>query len=189
MVQAVSLRLASRKSKPSGRHRSEGANKVSEEKEGEDNYAFVLHAKSSNGSSGVVDLCVGGVQLKNVLIDSGATCNIVDRATWESLKQKGVKCKSRKCEKTLFAYGTTKPIEVVGTFESEIHCEESGEKCVDEFAVVEGRDKALLGKDTAKKMNVLRVGPPNSPQGYSITSEGTSVDIAKNFADVFFWSG
>ena len=82
--------------KPSGRHRSEGANKVSEEKEGEDNYAFVLHAKSSNGSSGVVDLCVGGVQLKNVLIDSGATCNIVDRATWESLKQEGVKCKSRK---------------------------------------------------------------------------------------------
>ena len=52
--------------------------------------------KSSNGSSGVVDLCVGGVQLKNVLIDSGATCNIVDRATWESLKQEGVKCKSRK---------------------------------------------------------------------------------------------
>ena len=97
------------------------------------------------------------MQLKNVLIDSGATCNIVDRATWESLKQKGVKCKSRKCEKTLFAYGPTKPIEVVGTFESEIHCEESGEKCVDEFTVVEGRDKALLGKDTAKKMNVLRV--------------------------------
>ena len=56
----------------------------------------MLHAKSSNGSSGVVDLCVGGVQLKNVLIDSGATCNIVDRATWESLKQEGVKCKSRK---------------------------------------------------------------------------------------------
>ena len=86
----------------------------------------MLDTKSSNGSSGVVDLCVGGVQLKNVLINSGATCNIVDRATWESLKQKGVKCKSQKCEKKLFAYGQTKPIEVVGTFESEIYCEESG---------------------------------------------------------------
>ena len=171
--------------KPSGRHRSEGANKVSEEKEEEDNHAFVLDTKSSNGSSGVVDLCVGGVQLKNVLIDSGATCNTVDRATWESLKQKGVKCKSRTCEKKLFAYGQTKPIEVVGTFESEIHCDESGEKCVDEFTVVEGRGKALLGKDTAEKLKVLRVGPPNSPQAYSITSEGTSVDIVKNSADVF----
>ena len=145
----------------------------------------MLDAKSSNSSSGVVDLCVAAVQLKNVLIDSGATCNIVDRATWESLKQKGVKCKSRKCEKKLFAYGPTKPIKVAGTFESEIHCEESGEKCVDEFTVVESRGKALLGKDTAEKLNVLRVGPPNSPQAYSITSEGTSVDIVKNFADVF----
>ena len=67
--------------KPSGRDRSEGVNKVSEEKEEEGNYAFVLVTKSSNGSSGVIDLSVGGVQLKNVLIDSGATCNIVNRAT------------------------------------------------------------------------------------------------------------
>lgn len=78
--------------KPCGRDRSEGANKASEEKEEEDNYAFVLDTKSSNCSSGVVGLSVGGVQLKNVLTDLGATCNFVDRATWESLKQKGVKC-------------------------------------------------------------------------------------------------
>ena len=147
--------------------------------------ATSINGKSSNGSSGVVHLCVGGVQLKNVLIAPGATCNIVDCATWESLKQKGVKCKSRKCEKKLFAYGPTKPIKVAGTFESEIHCEESGEKCVDEFTVVESRGKALLVKDTAEKLNVLRVGPPNSPQAYSITREGTSGDIVKNFADVF----
>ena len=147
--------------------------------------ATSINGKSSNGSSGVVHLCVGGVQLKNVLIAPGATCNIVDCATWESLKQKGVKCKSRKCEKKLFAYGPTKPIKVAGTFESEIHCEESGEKCVDEFTVVESRGKALLVKDTAEKLNVLRVGPPNSPQAYSITSEGTSGDIVKNVADVF----
>lgn len=96
-----------------------------------------------------------------------------------------MKCQSRKCEKKLFAYGQTKPIEVVGTFESELYCEESGEKCVDEFTVVEGSGKALLGKDTAEKLNVLRVGPPSSPQAYSITSEGNYVDIVNNFADVF----
>ena len=41
--------------------------------------------------SGVADLYIGGVQLNNVLIDSGATCNIVDLDTWKSLKQEGVK--------------------------------------------------------------------------------------------------
>ena len=48
-----------------------------------------------------------------------------------------------------------------------------------EFTVVESRGKALLGKDTAAKLNVLRVGPPNSAQAYSITSEGNSVDIVE----------
>ena len=92
-----------------------------------------------------------------------------------------MKCQSRKCEKKLFAYGQTKPIEVVGTFESELYCEESEKKCVDEFTVIAGHGGALLGKDTAKKLNVLRAGPPSSPQAYSITSEGNFVDIVKNF--------
>ena len=51
-----------------------------EEKE-KDNYPFVLDTKNSDGPSGGNGLC-WGVQLKNVLIDLGATCNIVDSATW-----------------------------------------------------------------------------------------------------------
>ena len=35
---------------------------------------------------------------------------------------------------------------------------------MDEFTVVEGRGKALLGKDTAEALNVLRVGPPKLPK-------------------------
>ena len=38
---------------------------------------------------------------------------------------------------------------------------------MDEFTVVEGHGRALLGKDTAEKLNVLRVGPLSSPQSYS----------------------
>ena len=62
----------------------------------------------------------------------------------------------------MFAYGQTKPVEVVRSFENEIHFEESVEKCADEFTFVEGRGKVLLEKDTAEKLKVLRVGPPNS---------------------------
>lgn len=46
------------------------------------------------------------------------------------LKLKGVKCKSRNCEKKLFAYGQTKPTEVVGSFEGEIHCEDSAMRAI-----------------------------------------------------------
>lgn len=45
--------------------------------------------------------------------------------------------------------------------------------------------QSLLGRDAAEKLNVLRVGPPNFPQAYSMTSEGTSVDVVKNFPDIF----
>ena len=109
----------------------------------------------------VADLYIGGVRLNNVLIDSGATCNIVDLDTWKSLKQEGVKCRSQRCERKLFAYGQTEPIEVLGTFESGVYCEASGERCVAEFTAVKTHGRALLGKDTAEKLNVLRDGPPN----------------------------
>lgn len=87
--------------------------------------------------------------------------------------------------KKLFAYGETKPIEEVGTFKTEIYCQESREMCLDEFTVVEGHGKALLGKDVAERLNALRVRPPNSPEPYSITKEGTSEDIVKKLTDVF----
>ena len=32
-------------------------------------------------SNGVVDLKVGGVNIKSVLTDSGASCNLMDKAT------------------------------------------------------------------------------------------------------------
>lgn len=38
---------------------------------------------------------VGGVDLP-MLIDSGASCNIVDEDTWEMLKEKKIKCFSSK---------------------------------------------------------------------------------------------
>ena len=94
---AVCCRTKADKKRTSRQQRTDGANQVSEKPEEDNYYAFVV--KTETDSSGVVDLFIGGVQLKNVLIDSGATCNIVDRPTWESLKQKGVKCQSQKSEK------------------------------------------------------------------------------------------
>ena len=169
--------------KTSKEKRRDGANQVREKS---DDYAFVVKDCGNIKSNGIVDLVVENVELKNVLIDSGASCNIMDRAAWENMKQKGVKCKSQKSEKKLFAYGQTEPIEVLGIFECDIYCNDSVVHCVDEFTVIEGSGKVLLGKETAEKLNVLRVGPPDSPQVYStVTSEGCGKDILKDLEDVF----
>ena len=64
-------------------------------------------------SDGVVDLKIGGVTIKSVLIDSGASCNLMDKATWDVLKARNVKAVSQKSDKKLFAYGQSEPIEIL----------------------------------------------------------------------------
>ena len=138
----------------------------------QDYYAFAVGVgQTTSGSE--VDLKIGGVMLTAVLIDSGASCNLIDQTTWEVLKKKSVQCESKKSSKKLFVYGQKDPIEVIRTFVSEIVCKISGNSCVDEFTVVKGPERPLLGKNTAEKLGVLRVGPDVC----SLTTEGNDADI------------
>ena len=123
--------------------------------------------------------------LQNVLIDSGATCNLVDQGTWETLKSQNVVCTSKASDKTLFAYGQSKPIETLGTFRSVIYCKDTDRRCVDEFTVIKGEGNSILGKTTAERLNVLRVGPPTSDQVCSIVCEGKGTDFVKSYPEVF----
>ena len=52
-----------------------------------DGYAFAVEEHQETGE---VTLLVGGVELENVLIDSGARCNLSDYGTWDCLKQKHI---------------------------------------------------------------------------------------------------
>ena len=122
--------------------------------------------------------------MKGVLIDSGASCNIIDYETWDNLKRNSVKCDSKQSDKKLFAYGQKEPIQVAGTFVSEIVCEINGEKCVDEFTVFKGTGRTLLGRNTAEKLKVLRVGPVSGVHVSSVTTEGSDTDIREGYADI-----
>ena len=119
--------------------------------------------------------------LPAVLIDSGASCNVIDQTTWEVLKKKSVQYESKKSSKKLFTYGQKDPIEMIGTFVSEIVCEISGNNCVDRFTVVKGPGRPLLGKNTAEKLGMLRVGPDVC----SLTAEGSDADIREKYIEVF----
>lgn len=83
---------------------------------------------------------VGGVNL-DMLLDLGATSNIIDEETWEKLKSKRIACRSYKSDKKLYAYACR-------TF---IH--KRSHHMWDKM-----RDKSLLGKETATKLGALRIG-------------------------------
>lgn len=118
-----------------------------------DEYAFSIG--DGNDHSGLVTICVGGILLTDVLIDSGATCNLVDKATWELLKSNGIKCQSQKNSSRIFAYGA-KELKTLGKFQALVELD--GSQTEAEFVVIDGIGKPILGKATATELNVLRVG-------------------------------
>ena len=51
-----------------------------------------------------------------MLIDSGASTNVIDKNLWSKLKQEKIVSVSRKSDKKLYAYGSEQPLNVLGTF-------------------------------------------------------------------------
>lgn len=100
---------------------------------------------------------VGGVKI-NMLIDSGCKLNLITDRTWDLLKSKNVVsfCQVNKPVKTLLAYGSTTPLEVKGSFETDIKANDRSERST--VYVIAGGSRDLLGKDTALRLGVLKLG-------------------------------
>lgn len=138
---------------------TEVESKVNDQINDDNEYAFVVGTKDKYtvNASAVVDLVVGGVNMRNVMIDSGASCNVVDRQTWEDLKEQGIKCESRKESRKLYPYGSIVPLDTLGVFKSKVQCD--GVEAEAEFIVIAGRGQTLLGRETALQLGVLSLGP------------------------------
>ena len=135
-----------------------GVNRVQEELEANNgekvDYAFRV---TNEAHSNLLKLSIGGVKLE-MLVDSGATNNIVDEETWEDLKAKKIKCKSEAApiDRKLYAYASSKPLPVKGRFICEVLIGKG--KAQAEFLIIKGKGVPLLCKDTAMKLGVLRIG-------------------------------
>ncbi|XP_014678291.1 PREDICTED: uncharacterized protein LOC106818084 [Priapulus caudatus] len=141
-------------------------------------YAFTV----SGCKSSMLTTCVGGADLA-MLVDSGATSNIVDEETWEELKSRKIKCKSvaSTTVRKLFPYGSDKPLPVKGRFDCVIQA--GGKVAEAEFLVIKGKGVPLLGRDTATKLGVLKIGIE-----IAALSDVAS-DIQRLYPDVFHGVG
>ena len=119
-------------------------------------YAFRVGVNTVN-TDDLLEVEMGGVKL-HVLADSGAYSNLIDERTLEQLKAKHIKCTSNAVpqNKQIYAYASDKPLEIKGTFECEVRARKGREKA--EFVVVRGRGVPLLGKQTATKLGMMKVG-------------------------------
>ena len=126
--------------------------------ESEDESAFAFHLKDSSNRGPTVKANIGGVDMQ-ILVDSGATKNIVDVTTWEWLKQNHIICESKVAQrhKKLYSYTSTTPLQVKGTFSTTVKIEVR--ETTAEFLVIKGKGTPLLGHETATLLGVLRIGP------------------------------
>lgn len=101
---------------------------------------------------------LGDVQIE-MLIDSGSKCNIISDATWETLKNSGIRVENqvKSPEKKLMAYGCKEPLTVLGSFDAVIIVG-NGKTTKTTFYVVKNGTRNLLGKDAATKLGVLKIG-------------------------------
>jgi hypothetical protein len=80
-----------------------------------------------------------------MIIDSGATCNIIDQNLWEHLKLENIRCESTKCKPNVYPYGSEEPLPVLGKFTANVTVGKTSLNNV-EFIVIEGSGQALLGE-------------------------------------------
>ena len=128
-------------------------------------YAFILSTNSAQETSqaftigGVnhptVTTNIGGVQNIHMIVDSGASCNVIDSCLWEELKRRRVKCISKKSDKKLYPYGSSKPLETMGSFITDIAVGSSSVEA--EVIVIRGKGQALLGHKTATDLGILNL--------------------------------
>ena len=114
---------------------------------------YLFHLNGSNS----MKCSVGGVLIE-MIIDSGASGNMITSKTWKLMKERKVKLlfQNKETDRTFFAYGQRVPLVLMGMFDAEIS---HGKRTVKaRFYVVEAGQHNLLSKQTAEHLEVLKVG-------------------------------
>ena len=128
--------------------------RVDECKEEEDEYVFAVAGEAQGGK---LTVNIGGISVE-MIIDSGASANVISQALWEQLKKQHINCVSRRSTKKLYAYGAVTPLEEIGTFTKDLSL---GSKSVSaEVTVIKGQGEPLLGRESAVELGVLKLQVP-----------------------------
>ncbi|XP_071500346.1 uncharacterized protein [Diadema antillarum] len=95
----------------------------------------------------------------DMLVDTGASVNIIDARTYEWMRGRASPTDLRLTPThiRLFPYGATTPLPVIGEFSARTSCSTQLSTTA-RFVVVHGSSGCLLGRDTAAALQLIRVG-------------------------------
>ena len=97
-------------------------------------------------------------KIMNVIIDSGASCNLMSEEVFDLVTGGGVKLLA--CNKRVFAYASAEPLQLKGKCNLNVCIPQTQKSLKAEFYVTQGKAATLLGRDASELLGVLRVGIP-----------------------------
>lgn len=129
-------------------------------------------------SDGATNVEIEGVPV-NLLIDSGASVNVLDLETYHRLRAlKGIKLMPS--DLRVFSYGSTTPLNILGTISGRV--KHNNHEILAKFVVVNNQSAGcLLGRQTATRLGLLHVGP----QVNSVNFNGSTEALRKQYPGVF----
>ncbi|XP_062541844.1 uncharacterized protein LOC134209837 [Armigeres subalbatus] len=103
----------------------------------------------------LIQATVGGAALQFV-VDTGADEDVLSEADWNTLKQVGFEAfgARRGSNKVFNAYGSNKPLQVLGEVDVKIQID--GSSCYTTFYVIKGGKCSLLSGSSAEKLGVVK---------------------------------
>ena len=147
----------------------------------DDEYVFTLGA--SRGRCHDVSVKVDGVDV-SFMVDSGASCNIIDSDTFDSLKER-INITLEGCSSNVYTYGSENALQLRGSFYANVTTGTSTCYLVKFIVPRRGRSGCLLGRETATLLGLLQInrintvqqddGPPPSKKVSGILSKYSNV--------------
>ena len=137
----------------------------------DDEYLFAV---GGNKEDNTVPITVEGTA-SPVIIDSGASVNVLDSDTFSELTDKGIILRHSNVK--IYPYGSETPLPVKGTFNANVSTPDLHTRA--NFVVVENLNAgSLLGKKTATELGLLRIGPeyPRTVNQITVQSVQAIVD-------------
>lgn len=117
--------------------------------ESPDEYVYTIGRAKTNLPHAKVKIKDSNVR---VMLDTGATVNIIDEATYQTLRHQPP---LTKCTVPIFPYGSCKPLPTLGKFTSLI--ESKSKLTTATFHVLRGNNGSLLGYDTASQLELIKI--------------------------------
>ena len=119
------------------------------------------------------------------LIDSGASCNIVGDALFHKLRSRCWDATLRTTDKTLYAYASQQPLDVVGQFTANATIHETTRPT--EFVVICLQGQLLLGRKSAQLLGVLQLKPerPHTAHTVNTSDDQFRFNIEQRYPQLF----